>query len=66
MAKITQFLISERYADGVTRRAVDVDVAADTLYIQVEDQRLTASPHHIDWLIEALTKAKKLIEGEQA
>lgn len=58
--QLTQFVIG----DG--SRSVDVDLKANTLYIGVDGQKLLALPSDIDWLIEALTKAKKLIEGEQA
>lgn len=66
-AQLTQFQISKRYADdsGISH-AVDVDVNAGSAWIYVDEYRLLASPSDIDWLIEALTKAKKLIEGEQA
>lgn len=67
-AQLTEFQISDRTVPNLSAcsRLISVDVPADTLYISIDDQRLLASPSDIDWLIEALTKAKKLIEGEQA
>lgn len=66
-AQLTQFQISKRYAENnAVSHSIDVDINAGTAWVEVVGYRLLASPSDIDWLIEALTKAKKLIEGEQA
>lgn len=63
-AQLVQFVVADGGADS--GRYVDIDLRSQTTYIRVADQSLLAAPSDIDWLIEALTKAKKLIEGEQA
>ena len=62
--QIVQFVIADgQPEDG---RYVDIDLRAQTAYIGIAGHSLLAAPSDIDWLIKALTKAKNLIEGEQA
>lgn len=65
-AHIHSFQIGKRYADDSGwSHEVDVDTHADTLHISINESRLLASPADIDWLIDALTTAKQVIEGKQ-
>lgn len=63
-AQLVQFVVTDGHPGS--GRYVDIDLRSQTTYIGAEDQSLLVSPSDIDWLIEVLTKAKKLIEGEQA